>query len=369
MKKYICIVLIVVLIVGLFCFAKKPNTINPSDKTIGPTESLQAPSTTNQDVEPGEQASQESPAETNETSRSMEELYFPPENTITESYSTLQEYADKLAELGFTELYFGTDYCKPESITYNDQAFRLEFSYFDDNHNKEDKWTLYGVKTDAKQNITKYSDEYLLAQEIAFSFDFLEGRASESVRRMSICPQITEIQSQNSLTNPSFAVYLYSAYYPTSQTLYNCYRENATIDYSYVPGILKTWNDVLSEYFVEQQHPEFSFCVHKIINPETKELIPMFSENTTLSNIYCIFEPGMTLKDWVDSPYNFEGWTWFTKDAVSGMISPQDRPEVYVVLAEYHEDGSLYTIDEYMSNTDAPGVPLMTHDDFLCIIN
>ena len=46
-------------------------------------------------------------------------------NTVTESYSDLLEYEKKLHELGFVELYFGTEYCKPKSFTYNDAAFYL----------------------------------------------------------------------------------------------------------------------------------------------------------------------------------------------------------------------------------------------------
>ena len=288
-------------------------------------------------------------------------------NAVTESYSDLLEYENKLHELGYVELYFGTNYCKPESLTYNDQAFCFVFSYYDDNHHQEDKWVMYGTKSDANRNITNYSDDYLLGQDVAFAFDFLEGRAPDSIRNLTICPQITETQSQSSFSNPSFALYLYSAYYPTSNNLYNCYREGATMEYSYAPGIIKPWNWVLDDYFANLDLPEFYFCVNQLVNSETKELVPMRNANTTLSNIYCIYEPGMTIKDWVESQYNLEGWTWFQDDRSSGIISPEHNENVYVVLAEYHEDGSMYTIDEYLNNKDCPGVPILHYEDY-CVL-
>ena len=267
-------------------------------------------------------------------------------DTVTESYSNLSEYEDKLHELGYLELNFGTDYCKPTSLTYNRQAFCFVFTYFDDNKNTEDKWMMYGTKSDSNKNITEYSDEYLNNQTVAITLDFMERVAPESIRKMDICPQITEKRSQDNFNNPSFALGLYSIYYPTSNNLYNCYREGATFDYAYIPGIIKPWNWVLDDYFANLDLPEFSFCVHQLVNPETKELAPNFNANTTLSNIYCPYEPEMTIKDWVDSPYNFEGWTWFTDGSVSGMMSPDPKngDDFYVVLAEYHEDGSLYRV-------------------------
>ena len=79
----------------------------------------------------------------------------------------------------------------------------------------------------------------------------------------------------------------------------------------------------------------------------------------------------MTIKDWLDSPYNFEGWTWFTEGSVSGMMSPDHKngDDFYVVLAEYHEDGSLYTIDEYLTSVYAPGVPILTYEDYCLLLD
>lgn len=230
---------------------------------------------------------------------------------------------------------------------------------------------MYGTKSDSNKNITNYSYDYLESQEFCVTFDVLERMAPDSIRNQAICPQITDTRSQNSLSNPSFALYLYCAYYPTSNNLYNCYREGATMEYSYAPGIIKPWNWVLDDYFANLDLPEFSFCVHQLVNPETKELAPNFNANTTLSNIYCPYEPEMTIKDWVDSPYNFEGWTWFTDGSVSGMMSPDPKngDDFYVVLAEYHEDGSLYTIDEYLTSVYAPGVPILTYEDYCLLLD
>ena len=288
-------------------------------------------------------------------------------NTVTESYSDLLEYEKKLHELGFIELYFGTDYCKPKSFTYNDEAFCFVFSYYNDTARKQDEWVMYGIKSDAKKNITKYSDESLKSC-VSYYADNLMSNAPDAIRQSTIAPQMSTVRVENDYENPTFTLDLYTLYYPTSNNLYNCYRENGDMSYGYIPGIILSWYEVLANYYTTLNLPKFSFYVNKLVDKENKTLIPNFNANTTLSNIYCVFEPGMTLKDWVDSPYNFEGWTWFTKDSVSGMISPSYRGS-YVVLAEYHDDGSLYTIDEYMASVYAPGVPILTYEDYCLLLD
>ena len=54
-------------------------------------------------------------------------------------------------------------------------------------------------------------------------------------------------------------------------------------------------------------------------------------------------------------------------DRSSGIISPKHNENVYVVLAEFHEDGSMYTIDEYLNNKDCPGVPILHYEDY-CVL-
>ena len=365
MKKYICIILVCV-IIGLLVvsFTSTPDSVeNPIDKPPAIDFATTPPPTISEKTEFGDDDEIK-----NDTHQETIYELLQSDNTITESYSDVLEYEAKLHELGFTEMYFGTDYCKPVSLTYNEQAFCLEFSYYDDNHRKEDNWVLYGTRSDSNQNITKYSENNL-PSAFTFNFDFMERVAPEQIRKMPICPQIQEIRSRDDLTNPSFVLNLYLIYYPTSNNLYNCYREGGAYDYAYIPGIIKPWYVVLEDYYATLDLPQFYFVVNKLVNKENKsfELDPYVS--TTLLNVYCPFESGMTLQDWVDSPYNFEGWTWFAEGSVSGMISPKNRADVYVVIAEHHDDGSLYTIDEYLSNRETPGVPIMTYDDFLVMTN
>lgn len=365
MKKIVYVVVTLAIIVGLvigfgFMFNASPPTTTqdnvstiPSSTTIIedlPTEQTVPTHAQNEDIQ--------------EYVGIADEL-LQKDNTVTESYSSLLEYEEKLHELGFIELYFGTDYCKPKSFTYNDEAFCFVFSYYNDTARKQDEWVMYGIKSDAKKNITKYSDESLKSC-ISYYADNLMSNAPDGIKWSPIAPQLSNVRVMNDYENPTFALDLYTLYYPTSNNLYNCYRENGDMSYGYIPGIILSWYEVLTNYYTTLNFPQFSFYVDKLVDKENKVLVPSFNENTILSNIYCVFEPGMTLKDWVDSPYNFEGWTWFTKDSVSGMISPSYTGS-YVVLAEYHDDGSLYTIDEYMANTDAPGVPLLTHDDFIAL--
>lgn len=319
-------------------------------------------------TEPATQAT-EAPTEvpTESAYVGLAEELLQSEDTVTESYSDLLEYEKKLHELGFVELYFGTEYCKPKNFTYNDAAFCLVFSYYNDNARKQDEWVMYGIKSDAKKNITKYSDESLKSC-ISYYADNLMSNAPDGIKQSPIAPQLSNVRVMNDYENPTFTLDLYTLYYPTSNNLYNCYRENGDMSYGYVPGIIQPWYWVLEDYYTTLNLPKFSFYVNKLVDKENKNLVPSFNENTTLSNIYCVFEPGMTLKDWVDSPYNFEGWTWFTKDSVSGMISPSYSGS-YVVLAEYHDDGSLYTIDEYLTSAYAPGVPILTYEDYCLLLD
>ena len=52
----------------------------------------------------------------------------------------------------------------------------------------------------------------------------------------------------------------------------------------------------------------------------------------------------MTLKDWVESPYNFDEWIYEEEDGNGVLYAPERN---YVIPLQYHPDGSLYTLDEF----------------------
>ena len=106
------------------------------------------------------------------------------EDTQTVTLGSLEEYEDLLWSLGFEEVRlagthdagtvdnFGTDVtasCEPVSLTYNDRAFRFDFTYCMTNSEgeiaKEDGWYMYGTKSTALANISPITDKDFYKQE------------------------------------------------------------------------------------------------------------------------------------------------------------------------------------------------------------
>ena len=101
------------------------------------------------------------------------------ENTQTVTLGSLEEYEDLQWSLGFEEVRLvGTHeawtnteaYCEPVSLTYNNKAFRFDFTYYiqesDWNLIREDGWYMYGTKSSAAANISPLSGaEYFIDAE------------------------------------------------------------------------------------------------------------------------------------------------------------------------------------------------------------
>lgn len=101
------------------------------------------------------------------------------EGTQTVTLGSLEEYEDLLWSLGFEEVRLaGTHeawtnteaYCEPVSLTYNEKAFRFDFTYYiqesDGDLIREDGWYMYGTKSSAAANISPLSGaEYFMDDE------------------------------------------------------------------------------------------------------------------------------------------------------------------------------------------------------------
>lgn len=108
------------------------------------------------------------------------------ENTQTVTLGSLEEYEDLLWNLGFQEVRLaGTHetwahktanefavadaHCEPVSLTYNNNAFRFEFTYCmitrDGETIKEDGWFMYGTKSTVMTNISPMDDEKFYASD------------------------------------------------------------------------------------------------------------------------------------------------------------------------------------------------------------
>lgn len=186
MKKIICTFLAIIMVMSLVA-CKGPDTpatnpieestpivtesvveTEPIEETEAPTEPRVPPT----DFEAVDPATLPDPIPVEEQLLS--------EDTQTVTFETLEEYEDLLWELGFKEVRLvGTHeayanetgnrfipveaYCKPVGLTYNNNAFRFDFTYCmttrDGETIKEDDWFMYGTKSTEMANVSPMDDE------------------------------------------------------------------------------------------------------------------------------------------------------------------------------------------------------------------
>ena len=178
------------------------------------------------------------------------------EDTQTVTLGSLEEYEDLLWELGFKEVRlagthesYNTDaYCEPVGLTYNEKAFRFDFTYCRTNSEgkttKEEGWSMYGTKSVALENVSAVTDEeyYEVAETSTSTIVLGEGQTIESFlqdiqssegvasMRDNSEEQETEIETANyeeefmqfaSHTNYTKFAHVKAVYYPVTGNLYN----------------------------------------------------------------------------------------------------------------------------------------------------
>lgn len=148
-----------------------PTEAPTEEPTEAPTEAPTEPRVAPTDFEAVDPATLPEPVPVEEQLQS--------EGTQTVTLGSLEEYEDLLWSLGFEEVRLaGTHeawtntkaYCEPVSLTYNDKAFRFDFTYYiqesDGNLIREDGWYMYGTKSSAAANISPLSGaEYFMDAE------------------------------------------------------------------------------------------------------------------------------------------------------------------------------------------------------------
>ncbi|MBQ9148537.1 MAG: hypothetical protein IJX69_03105 [Oscillospiraceae bacterium] len=202
------------------------------------------------------------------------------EDTQTVTLGTLEEYEDLLWSLGFEEVRLeGTHsvkanseaYCEPISLTYNDQAFRFDFTYCMTDSagttEKEEAWCMYGTKSTALENVSAVSDEaYTKIKMTIIDFSGMgasgageyvpsQGGDLSGVDWSSVINN-GEAKQDTSKTTPNYEeefmsflenddqnrfVYVKAVYYPVTGNLYNymCDPNSAgqeTTNISITPG-------------------------------------------------------------------------------------------------------------------------------------
>lgn len=207
-----------------------------------------------------------------------EQLLSGDAQTVT--LDNLQEYEDLLWSLGFAEVRLdGTHsvkanseaYCEPISLTYNDQAFRFDFTYCMTDSagatEKEEAWCMYGTKSTSLENVSAVSDEaYTKIKMTIIDFSGMDvSGAGEYVPSQggdlsgvdwSSVINNGEAKQDTSKTTPNYEeefmsflandnqsrfVYVKAVYYPVTGNLYNymCDPNSAgqeTTNISITPG-------------------------------------------------------------------------------------------------------------------------------------
>lgn len=300
---------------------------------------------------------------------SAEEL-LQSDDTVTLTGKTPAEYWQILLDLGYIELWAFEareipDYPKDYeliSLTYNDKAFRLDFTAIDywGSGQHYEGFSLYGTKANGPADITGINLE-------AYTEDIWEGGPVDTGIPENVKNFLTEMNvtipiikkvttytaidpaladSEEYIMNSMPQIYHASFYYPATGNLYNFVRESQ--------GILNTWFNTPSNIL----NTEWQLLLKHSLE---KEIIP-YGEFTVELNEFCVqygeklaiyqYRPGMSFSDWACSELNTDGWIPWYEDSV---LSP-DRKHIastgYLSLDEILGDGAVLNAEVFDGQLD-----------------
>lgn len=328
---------------------------------------------------PSEETTEETTAATTpELTKGIVEELLESEETTTVVFETAEEYEEFLHELGYTEFrmnyhaYMGAGLaCRPVSLTYNSQAFRFDFSYMDneitilengwetnlDKYRIVEGWVLYGMKGDSAINITGLNFE---AYDMYHTSDMLEMFVPKATRELDVCPQIvdTNCYMGELPQNWQGVAYHEARYYPNTGNLYNMMHmaDNLEDACFSAPRILLWWDEAIVEALTARGMQLFDFASGTVVNQN--QIQPSRGNgHYVCDNLY---EPGMTLLEWFQSPYNMDDWILHLEGDLHYAVSYDKQ---YVVLIPYDSYGNPRTIQSIRS--DYYGYILMiTYEDY-----
>lgn len=133
------------------------------------------------------------------------------EDTQTVVLGSLAEYEELLNQLGFTEIALN-DTCEPVNLTYNANAFRLNFTYHYTENTVEEDWYIYGTKSNGIANISKLDESSLNIQEM----DTQQGISQQEENTPAFCYDKLRFCSTETRMNV-----LRMIYFPFTGSLYN----------------------------------------------------------------------------------------------------------------------------------------------------
>ncbi len=290
------------------------------------------------------------------------------ENSTTVSFETFKEYQDALHEMGFTE-YLGDAYrptfnsgvvYRPFRLTYNDQVFKLEFDVRDFANPNESKnlmgelkttkgWILYGMKNAAGPiNVTDYN-----------AADFDEVGSWDSI---DVAPEMatTFFRCVDTMfcnldgIYPSQLVYLAQYYFLQNGNLYNLtYDMEDPLATLNIPEVVCTHENAegYPDYKFEE-NPKWEITIPEGVT-ELYGLDLFLGENKE----HCIesyYEPGMTVLEWLKSPYTTESdWVIFEDGRTIAYRPYGWNPEsdgLYCIANADRPIEELVTVPEYERN-------------------
>lgn len=147
------------------------------------------------------------------------------EDTQTVTLGSLEEYEDLLWELGFKEVrlagtgvsLFDTEaWCEPVSLTYNNDAFQLEFVYCsivpkNPDVRREEHWYMYGTKSCVLSNVSYVNEkDYIKAETASTNVIVVDTNTDKPVTEADLAAIVSDhIQSgenktEEKTTTPNF---------------------------------------------------------------------------------------------------------------------------------------------------------------------
>lgn len=341
MKKLIALLLAVIMLLSMTACggAAEPVDTAPATTEAPTTAPTEAP------TEEPTVAPTEAPTE---PVISAEEL-LQSDDTVTLTGKTPAEYWQILLDLGYIELWafeareipsYPKDY-ELISLTYNDKAFRLDFTAIDywGSGQHYEGFSLYGTKANGPADITGINLE-------AYTEDIWEGGPVDTGIPENVKNFLTEMNvtipiikkvttytaidpaladSEEYIMNSMPQIYHASFYYPATGKLYNFVRESQ--------GILNTWFNTPSNIL----NTEWQLLLKHSFE---KEIIP-YGDFTVELNQFAVqyggqlaiyqYRPGMSLIGWACSELNTDGWIpWYD----NSVLSPDRK---YMVRFADHE--------------------------------
>lgn len=374
MKRMICLVLAAMLLLT-GCGGEKPAAAEETvpTETRGPI--LEVP--TEPPAEPGVNVLV---GEIPENGAVSAEELLRKEGTVTVTFETREEYEQVLHDLGYREFMLGyhvdmhTVEVLPKSLTYNDEAFRLELSA---NCNpivngttdlgtvkQYDGWVLYGMKSEKACNITELDYQDF---EGALCFDFFDNWRFDKLRQLDIFPAFYQNECYDLDDRGQYTRWACHEirYYPYTGNLYNLVNvvEDMEIGPHGAPRMLVFWEKALVDAWSEMGLPFFEIYPGRLdANNKTVE----GGNHIGLSNTEYTFEPGMTMEEWVNSPYNMDGWR-YVNDALGGtMVSPERN---YAILVDRDPAGNALALDDYRNSVGGYSLFAVSYEAYKALVD